>query len=82
MQNNVCVWQFCNCRRTSNDIDVCFDISDINKNTVEKNYSLLDRYEQRRFKEYLLVDVILKETENKRIIEWMKHDRSNNERDC
>lgn len=63
-----------------NDIDVCFDISALDRKIVEKNYSLIDIYERRRFKEYFLVHIILKETENINIIKWMKRDRDSNER--
>ena len=64
----------------SNDIDVCFDISIIDRKTVEKNYSMLDRYERKRYKEYLLVHVILKEKSDDEIIEWLKQDRNYNKR--
>ncbi|HEX5151748.1 MAG TPA: hypothetical protein VFW07_09875 [Parafilimonas sp.] len=63
-----------------NDIDVCFDISRLDKKKVEKNYSMLDNYERKRYRQYLLVHILLKETDDAEIIKWMKHDRNSNER--
>ncbi len=67
-------------KKNPNDIDVCFDISKLDVKIVEKNSSVIDNYERRRFKEYFLVHVTLKEIEDINIIRWMKRDRNSNER--
>jgi predicted metal-dependent HD superfamily phosphohydrolase len=42
-------------REHPNDIDVCFDISNLDLNILERNPSLFDNYEHKRFHEYLKV---------------------------
>jgi hypothetical protein len=63
-----------------NDIDVCFDMSNISMAVLEKNNSSIDKYELARIKHYLMVHVILKRVNEERLIEFFKHDRNGNER--
>jgi histidinol phosphatase-like PHP family hydrolase len=65
-----------------NDIDVCFDISDIAIKVLEKNSSLFNKYEHRRFHKYLQVHLPFFKinSDDKALKQFMKRDRNGNER--
>jgi hypothetical protein len=69
-------------REHPNDIDVCFDISNLDLKILEKNSSLFDNYERKRFYEHLKVHLPffkIKE-DDKQLMKFMKKDKDGNER--
>ncbi|MEP6465720.1 MAG: hypothetical protein ABJB05_05425 [Parafilimonas sp.] len=73
---------FATSKEQPNDIDVCFDISNLDIKVLEKNYSLFDHYEHKRFHKYLLVHIpfFKIKTEDKELMQFMKTDKSGNKR--
>jgi hypothetical protein len=65
-----------------NDIDVCFDISNVDEKVLEKNYTILDRYERDRYKKYLQVHLPFFKisSDDKELKHFMKTDRNGNKR--
>ncbi len=65
-----------------NDIDVCFDISNLDIKVLEKNYSLFNQYEHKRFYKYLLVHIpfFKIKIEDEELMQFMKTDKSGNRR--
>jgi len=72
---------FATIKEFPNDIDVCFDVSNIEEEIVERNYAnLFDKYELARFRKYLSVHVIYKTSEDSDIIEWLKRNKEGKSR--
>jgi uncharacterized protein DUF6932 len=65
-----------------NDIDVCFDISNLDIKVLEKSFSLFDHYEHKRFHKYLLVHIpfFKIKIEDKELMQFMKTDKNGNKR--
>jgi hypothetical protein len=65
-----------------NDIDVCFDIVNLNEETIEENDSLFDKYERRRIHKYFQVHIAFFKVNNndEELKRFMKKDRDGNQR--
>lgn len=65
-----------------NDIDVCFDISNLDTAILEKKSSILDNYGCKRYYEYFQVHLPFFRIDEKdtRLMKFMKNDKYGNER--
>jgi hypothetical protein len=65
-----------------NDIDVCFDLSNLDVKILEKKHTLLDNYERKRFKEYFGIHLpfFKIQAEDEDLMQFMKTDKSGNKR--
>jgi len=65
-----------------NDIDICFDIEDLNKEVIEENNSLFDKYERRRIHKYFQIHIAFFKIDDndEELKRFMKTDREGNQR--
>ncbi len=67
-------------KENPNDVDVCFDISNLEVKVLEKNNSSFNKYELVRIKKYFFVHVILKRVNEEELLKFLKTDRNGNQR--